>query len=175
MQASRMDLKERANHRLDSGLSPCVAAGIILAAGSSTRMNRPKQLLPFGNNSLLEHIIQQTCQSDLDKIILVLGHRADEIQDSLGSALTHPRIRVIRNTNYEKGMSSSIQAGLTEIEHRYDHMMILLADMPFITGRLINLLFHRYAESGLPLGASPTSRCQGPGHWRRSGYFPPQR
>jgi molybdenum cofactor cytidylyltransferase len=148
-----MDRKERAVHRPEQVFSGEKAAGIILAAGTSTRMKGLKQLLPFGETSLLGHIIHQACRSELDRVMLVLGHDADEIQRRLAPALKDPAIRVVINADYMRGMSSSIQTGLAAIENHYDNMMILLADMPHVTTRLINLLLKQYSESGLPLGA----------------------
>ena len=128
-------------------------AGILLAAGSSTRMKRPKQLLQVGEETLLGRILKETLDSDLDKVVLVLGHKAKEIRRGLDRLLDHPRLRVAENRHYRKGISSSIIAGLSEIEDSHDHAMVLLADMPRIDTRLINILLQKYLASGLPLGA----------------------
>lgn len=129
------------------------AAGLILAAGASSRMGRPKQLLPAGNVNLLDRIIREALHSDLDPIVLVLGHRAGEIRETLVTDLNHPKLRVLENKNYRLGISTSIVTGLLEVEMICDHVMILLADMPYITTSLINLLLQKYLDSGLPLGA----------------------
>ena len=54
-----------------------IVSGVILAAGASSRMGRPKQLLPFGGKPLLQHVIDEALASSLDEVILVLGHRAE--------------------------------------------------------------------------------------------------
>jgi len=128
-------------------------AGIVLAAGESTRMGRPKQLLQAGGRMLLERILNEALRSDLAEVILVLGHRHDEIRAALGSVLQRPGIQVIENRKYKEGISSSISAGLAEIEKKHDHAMILLADMPSIDADLINLLLRRYLDSRQSLGA----------------------
>ena len=128
-------------------------AGLILAAGASTRMGKPKQLLPSGRGTLLERILNETLKSNLDKVILVLGHRFEEIQAAIGQILQHSKLKVIENRQYEEGISSSIIAGLSEVEESHDHVMILLADIPHINADLINHLLIRYLESRLPLGA----------------------
>ena len=128
-------------------------AGLLLAAGSSTRMGKPKQLLPAGLGTFLERILNETLKSDLDKVILVLGHRFNEIQAALGQILQHSKLKVIENKQYKEGISSSIIAGLSEVEESHDHVMILLADIPHINADLINHLLIRYLESRLPLGA----------------------
>ncbi len=128
-------------------------AGIVLAAGESTRMGRPKQLLQAGGETLLEGIINEALRSDLDEVILVLGHKYEEIRATLGQVLQHPNLKVIENRKFKKGISSSIIAGLSEVEDNHDHVMILLADMPYIDANLIDLLLRRYIDSRLPLGA----------------------
>lgn len=132
---------------------PTKAAGLLLAAGSSSRMKRPKQLLPVGTETLLGRILKEALSSDLDVIVLVLGHKAQEIKGKLGPLLNHPRLKITENRGYTKGISSSIIAGLSEIEEDHDHAMVLLADMPHVDSDLINLLLQRYLDSHLPLGA----------------------
>lgn len=128
-------------------------AGLLLAAGSSTRMGSPKQLLHVQGVTLLERILNEALKSELDKIILILGHQSKEIKKALGQIIVHKKLRVIENPRYRQGISSSITTSLSEVEDNYDHVMILLADLPHVTSRLINLLIHRYLESRLPIGA----------------------
>jgi molybdenum cofactor cytidylyltransferase len=128
-------------------------AGLVLAAGASTRMGTPKQLLPAGNVSLLGRVLAQTLHSKLDLVVLVLGFKAEEVRRRIRSSRIAPRLRIVVNRGYEKGISSSIIAGLSHVEKNYAHVMILLGDMPYITSRIINHLLSGYLESGLPLGA----------------------
>jgi molybdenum cofactor cytidylyltransferase len=128
-------------------------AGLLLAAGTSSRMGTPKQLLQAGGQSLLGRILEQALQSDLDLVALVLGFRAQEIMENLAGDLKHPKLRIVENKNYGQGISTSIIAGLSAVEEHFDHVMIILADMPHVTYSLINLLIRRYIESRLPLGA----------------------
>lgn len=129
------------------------AAGLVLAAGASTRMGKPKQLLTIFEESLLGRILNASLESDLDKVVLVLGHMAEEIRGAIGEILEHPKLRVIENRHYERGISSSLIAGLSEIEESHGHVMVLLADMPHIDTRLINLLLRQYLASRLAIGA----------------------
>lgn len=128
-------------------------AGLILAAGASTRMGQPKQLLRVGGKTLIERVVSEALKSDLDTVVLVLGHRAEEIRAALGQIAGHPKLKIIENRQYRHGMSSSIIAGLSEVEESHGHVMILLGDMPQITSDLINLLLYRYLDSSLPIGA----------------------
>jgi molybdenum cofactor cytidylyltransferase len=132
-------------------------AGLLLAAGASTRMGRPKQLIPISGSGLLDIALGETLRSDLDLVNLVLGHQAHEIKKALKTDLRHPRLEITFNDQYRDGISTSIRSGLSEVEVAYDHVMIILADMPRLTSKLINLLLHRYLESSFSLGALQTS------------------
>lgn len=129
------------------------AAGLILAAGASTRMGTPKQLLRVQGTTLLERMCAEALRSMLDKVIVILGFRAEAMKRALRGILPRPKIKLIENSAYEQGISSSIVAGVSEIRDTHDHAMLLLADMPFIDARLIDLLLRRYLHSRLPLGA----------------------
>jgi molybdenum cofactor cytidylyltransferase len=129
------------------------AAGIVLAAGASVRMGRTKQLLPIQGGTLLGRVLNEALASDLDHIVLVLGHQANEIRSALGRFIKHPKLVVIENRHYTQGISSSIIAGLREVEESYWHVMIILGDMPHIDSRLINQLLRQYLDSRLSIGA----------------------
>lgn len=116
-------------------------------------MGAPKQLLPVSGTILLRKVLGEVLRSNLNTVVLVLGHRSRDIQSALGEILNHPKLRIAENPNYEQGISSSIRCGLNPVESDHDHVMILLADMPHVDVRLINLLLERYLDSGNPLGA----------------------
>ncbi len=128
-------------------------AGVLLAAGASTRMGKTKQLLPFGEKTLIERVLVEALNSELDKVVLVLGYQAVEIKKIINPVSPQPKLSIIENRQFKQGISSSIIAGLSEIENTHDHVMILLGDMPFIHRDLIDLLLRRYLQSGLPIGA----------------------
>ena len=128
-------------------------AGLLLAAGASTRMGTPKQLLPAGDTLLLDRVLAQALHSDLDLVVLVLGFRADEIRTRIRSGKHQSNLKIVENTDHPLGISSSIMTGLSHVENNYDHVMILLGDMPYITSGIINRLLSGYLDSGLPLGA----------------------
>ncbi|MGD2126261.1 MAG: nucleotidyltransferase family protein [Desulfobacteraceae bacterium] len=127
-------------------------AGLLLAAGASTRMGKPKQLLRAGGVSLLDRVLEQTLNSELNRVILVLGFKAQEIAQALKTDRHHPKLKIIENRDYADGISSSIIAGLSAVEKDHDHVMIILADMPHISSKLIDRLLHEYLESHSPLG-----------------------
>ncbi len=128
-------------------------AGLVLAAGTSTRMGRPKQLLPVEGMSLLDRVLVEALNSELTLVVLVLGYKAQEIKEDLKTEIHHPKLKIIENRDYKNGTSSSIITGLSEVEDEYDHCMIILADMPHITANIINRLLHQYLASRLPLGS----------------------
>jgi molybdenum cofactor cytidylyltransferase len=128
-------------------------AGIILSAGASTRMGTTKQLLPIEGGTILGRVLNEALNSDLDKVILVLGHKAKDIMEALGQILTHPKLKVIENKYYKEGISTSIITGLSQVEGSHGHVMILLGDMPSITSDLINFLVRGFLASHQPIGA----------------------
>jgi molybdenum cofactor cytidylyltransferase len=128
-------------------------AGIVLAAGASTRMGGIKQLLPVGEETLIERVLGQVLKSQLDSVVLVLGYQAREIQAVIAPRFVDPRLRIIENRQYRQGISSSIAAGISEVESTHDHAMIFLADMPCIPSDLINRLLGRHLTSGTPISA----------------------
>ena len=128
-------------------------AGILLAAGASTRMGKTKQLLPLGEKTLVERVLVEALSSELDKVVLVLGYQALEIKKVIKPVSHQPKLSIIENRRFKQGISSSIIAGLSELEETHDHVMILLGDTPFIHRDLINLLLRRYLQSGYSIGA----------------------
>ncbi|MBT3257655.1 MAG: nucleotidyltransferase family protein [Deltaproteobacteria bacterium] len=132
-------------------------AGILLAAGASTRMGSLKQLMSVAGMTLVERSLTAALESRLDRLVLVLGHRAREIERALGAVSRDPRLTIVHNRYYREGISSSLVAGVEEIAPSHDHGMILLADMPFIDRRVIDLLIENYLNSRLPIGAVKVS------------------
>lgn len=108
--------------------------GILLAAGASRRLGRPKQTLPFGDTTLLGWTLRTAEASSLDRVVLVLGAAADEIAASLAPG----RSEIVRNESYETGASSSLQAGLDAAGGDADAVMVLLGDMPGVDTTVID-------------------------------------
>src|SRR4029434_2004502 len=102
-------------------------SGILLAAGESTRMEGAfKPLLPWGKRTVIGACVENLRRSQLDEIIVVLGHREAEIRARLpGSGVIY-----IINRDYRRGMLSSIQTGVVEISPQSGAMLIALVDQP---------------------------------------------
>ncbi|MBW2064627.1 MAG: nucleotidyltransferase family protein [Deltaproteobacteria bacterium] len=128
-------------------------AGLILAAGASTRIGAPKQLLPAGDTCILDLVLKEALDSNLHRVYLVLGYESDRIMARLRTDPHHSKLSIVENPAYKQGMSTSIIAGLSLAETLYGDIMIILADMPFVNREVINRLLHSYLHSGLPLGA----------------------
>jgi molybdenum cofactor cytidylyltransferase len=120
-------------------------SGIILAAGASTRMGRPKQLLLLGDRCLLQHVIDAAVASCLDEIIVVLGHCAEEIRQTL--QLPASRVRIVMAADYAQGQSASLRAGLRAASPQASAAAILLGDQPQVTSRLIDRMAREYLNS----------------------------
>ncbi len=118
-------------------------SGILLAAGLSTRMGEPKQLLPFGNSTIIETVVDNLLGAKLNEVIVVIGHEADKIQ----ARLQHKPLRMVFNSDYQSGMLTSAQCGVQAISDSADAFALSLVDQPFITSDLINLVIDTYTQT----------------------------
>ena len=118
-------------------------AGIILAAGESTRMGKPKQLLDFKGKPLLQWAIDSALESRLEKIVLVLGHEHARIMATLDCS----QISVILNSDYRQGQSTSLIIGLEQLKDEYDGIIFILGDQPLVKAATLNQLLAAYEEN----------------------------
>ena len=119
-------------------------AGLILAAGKSERMGRPKALLPFRGSCFLTHVLTEALCSNLNDVKVVLGHQAETLLQSL------PQIkpRVLVNPDYEHGQLSSLQCGLKHLSSAgLDGVMVFLIDHPIIHRSLVNQLIEAFCRN----------------------------
>lgn len=117
-------------------------SGILLAAGLSTRMGEPKQLLPFGESSIVETVVDSMLAAKYDEVIVVVGHCAEQIQERLADR----SVKIVFNPEYHEGMLTSAQAGIRVLEAS-DAFALMLVDQPFITTSLINQVIDAYAQT----------------------------
>jgi molybdenum cofactor cytidylyltransferase len=127
-----------------------VLAAVILAAGESRRMKRPKALLPFpteettpGKVTFLEHLISTTRHPRVGPLRVVLGASADKIRQRVP---LDPESLVV-NENWEQGQLSSLQAAIRTLPPEADGLILLLVDHPLITAHLVAGLIDRFYES----------------------------
>jgi len=117
-----------------------VVSAILLAAGESKRMGKPKQLLPLGKTTILEQAIDNLLTSKVGEVIVVLGYKAEEAR----SKVANKPIKLTTNPIYRQGMSTSIITGLSLVDDRAQAVMLALADHPFVDSRTINRLITEF-------------------------------
>jgi molybdenum cofactor cytidylyltransferase len=132
--------------------------GVVLGAGSSTRLGRPKQTLPFGERTLLAHVLGDVEASALDRVVLVLGGSSAEAAASLPES---SRAAIVHNDAYGTGCASSLLAGL-DAAGECDAIAMLLGDMPGVTPAVIDGVVGRWRRA--PTWAAVTEYRDGIGH-----------
>ena len=118
---------------------------VVLSAGESSRMGRPKALLPIEGQRFIERIIRVIGQSKVDRTIVVLGHHADQLRGQI----EHLPVEVVINPDYRSGQLSSLQAAIRHIKNddRCDGILVHLVDHPFIDAALVNALIESFCEA----------------------------
>ncbi|MFZ3046876.1 MAG: NTP transferase domain-containing protein, partial [Desulfatirhabdiaceae bacterium] len=106
-------------------------AGMILAAGMSSRLGRAKQLVQADGQYLLDRVLDETLASGLDRIVLVLGHRAQEVSAVLKKREDRDRLHILVHPDYRDGMSGSLRAGTESVRDTFSAIMVFLGDQPF--------------------------------------------
>ena len=114
-------------------------SAVILAAGGSTRLGQPKQLLPVGGSTMIEHVLQAVMGTTVDEIIVVLGHAAGEIAPHIPAGC-----QIVLNQDWQAGISSSIQAGLQAVHPRAEAVLFILADQPLLTSAALERILYAY-------------------------------
>jgi molybdenum cofactor cytidylyltransferase len=116
--------------------------GIVLGAGESKRLGRPKQTLPFGDTTLLGHVLRDVEDSSLERVVLVVGGAAEEAL----AAITPRRAEVVRNDSYGSGCASSLLAGLDATGSEEEAVMLVLGDMPGVGPAVIDAVADTWEE-----------------------------
>jgi molybdenum cofactor cytidylyltransferase len=141
---------------------------IILAAGASSRLGRPKQLLLYNGKTLLEHAVHTALASDGDPVVVVLGAEAERLQNEI----TEKDVHTIVNAEWKEGMASSIRCGIKtflEIYPEAEGVILMVCDQPFVAASLLNNLIAAYKRTGKPLVACSYEATFGPpGFFHRS-------
>ena len=120
---------------VDNGL-----AGVVLAAGESRRMGQPKQLLPFGEHTILERVVDTLLTAGVGEVIVVLGHLAERV----GAVLGDRPVRTVINASYRQGMLSSVKCGVRAIDASYDAALFALGDQPHIDCAVVSEVIRAY-------------------------------
>lgn len=131
-------------------------AGLILAAGESSRMGRDKALLPYRGRTFLETIVDTLRAAGIERIAVILGHHAEEIRQAVKLA----GVEFVINAEYRRGQTSSLQAGLRALEHpEFEAVVLSLVDHPAVSVETVRALVAEYRQTRAPV-VIPVRRLQ---------------
>lgn len=136
-------------HAADSEASAKVA-GLVLAAGASTRMGRNKMLLPIDGEPLAVRAAGRALAAGLEPVIVVTGHESDKVEELLRETPCRP----VLNSDHEKGIQTSVRVGVDALEDDVGALIVILADMPLVTAEMLRSLVRRYRDASAPLVVS---------------------
>ncbi len=133
-------------------------AAVVLAAGSSTRMGRNKLLLELGGETLVRRAVRAAVGAGVDQVVVVLGHQEPQVRaELLGLPCTF-----VLNPDHAEGAGTSVRTGVRQVAADTDAIVVMLADMPFVTADMIATLAQRYRDTRPPLVASHYGDVQAP-------------
>lgn len=118
---------------------------IVLSAGESSRMGRPKALLTIDGETFIERIVGTLKESGIERIVVVLGFNADEMR----RRIEHLPVEILVNQDYRRGQLSSLQTALRCLDGDKDCQAVLvqLVDHPYLNGAVVRQMMARYEES----------------------------
>jgi molybdenum cofactor cytidylyltransferase len=119
--------------------------GLVLGAGGSSRLGRPKQLLPYGEATLLDHTVATARACAFDQIVVPIGGAADDVRTTVDLS----GVEVVVNYAFGKGCSSSIAAALDAVDPRCEVLVLMLGDQPGVTPATIEALLAGRGEAPL--------------------------
>lgn len=143
---------------------------VLLAAGESSRMGRPKQLLMHGDLTLLQHSIHVAHGADVNTIVVVLGAHADLMNNDVDT-----RTVFVVNKNWKEGMASSIQLGirsLLEKDGQLEGAILMVCDQPYVNSLLLNTLIETHRSTRKRIVASGYDNTFGPPVFFHKLFFP---
>jgi len=148
---------------------PFRCALLLLAAGASRRMGRPKQLLPVAGRPLLRHVTERLLAAPVSPVVVVLGAQAADIAPCLEGL----PVQVAINENWNEGMGSSVRAGLQALAPAaVDAVIIALADQPDCSAGQLTALIAAQRKTGRPIVASANGDTRSPPVLFTAPWFP---
>lgn len=124
-------------------------AAVVLAAGGSRRLGRPKQLESWGDTNLLGHVVRRTMKFPVDEVWVVLGYDVERVleETDLGDAF------VVENPEWEEGIASSIRVGLDALTRlsRCENALIVVGDQPEVSTEVVDRLLASHRQAGKPV------------------------
>jgi molybdenum cofactor cytidylyltransferase len=140
-------------------------AGLVLAAGGSSRLGRPKQTLPFGDTTLLGHVLDNARACGFDQLLVAIGGDAGEVRTKVGLQGT----TVVDNPSYGEGCSSSIAAALPALDPRCDVLVLMLGDQPGVGPTAVRTLLARNGDAPIAVSRYEDGRGH-PFAFRREAF-----
>jgi molybdenum cofactor cytidylyltransferase len=126
-------------------------SGLVLAAGTSSRLGQPKQLLPFGSTTLLGHVVAEARAAHaLDERIVIIGAAADAVRGQVDLA----GVTVVENPEFGEGCAASYRIGLSSITARADAVAILLGDQPGVEAAVIDMVVEAWRHEPTPIACA---------------------
>ncbi len=119
-----------------SSPSDAFATGLVLGAGGSKRLGRPKQLLPYRDGTLLGHVVGVARSCAFDQLVVAIGGSAEDVRAGVDLSGAD----VVVNDAYGEGCSSSIAAALGVVDPRCDVLVLMLGDQPGVTAETVDAL-----------------------------------
>jgi len=144
-------------------------AGIVLAAGTASRMGRNKLVLPVHGKPMVAHAVEAATVAGLDPVIVVTGHESAAVRQAIGKT----QVAFVQNDNFARGLSTSLRAGIGAVPGNCEGAVVLLGDMPAVTASLVGKVMQAFdpAEDRVICVATARGERGHPVLWGRQ-FFP---
>jgi molybdenum cofactor cytidylyltransferase len=125
-------------------------SAVLLGAGESKRMGRDKLMLPWGKRTVLKQCLDVLLRSETREVVVVVRSRSEDFEGWINKhpAFMREKIKVVVNSDYPEGMSSSIRKGLRFVDPGSAGVLIALGDQPLLKSNTINGLIHAFVHGG---------------------------
>ena len=117
---------------------------MVLAAGESRRMGKPKLLLPFKGKTIIEAVVESAIRSEVDKVLVVVGSEREKVE----AKIKNFPVEIAYNRDFRSGMLSSIQCGFKALPENAQAVLVILGDQPSISSEVINKIIAAYKKTG---------------------------
>ena len=134
---------------------------VVLAAGMSSRLGSPKQLLAYQGKSLLQHAVNMALQTTMRPVVIVVGANSDLVKKEIEGM----EVVVVNNLAWQEGMASSLRCGLAAVQKMNgdaNGIIFMVCDQPYVSTSLLNDLINKQRETGKPIVASNYGEAIGP-------------
>ncbi|NLF13987.1 MAG: nucleotidyltransferase family protein [Anaerolineaceae bacterium] len=133
----------------DEKEAPMPVAAVLLAAGGSRRMGQTKQLLPIDGQPMVRRVAQTVCQAGLAQVVAVVGAEGEGV----ARALADLDLEIVHNQAWQRGMSTSVRAGIEALRPEIEAALLVLADQPGLTLDALKALVEAYRATRAPIVA----------------------